>query len=167
MKNLLILCFAMIILTAGSLAVFGQDATPVSHVTVPAEKDIALLRTDLRSEKKKLIALNVPLTDVEATRFWPVYDQYVAEMTKFNGQFYDLVRQYSENQKTWTEAQFASMLDSWSKVQIEQAKTRQKYVPLVEKVIPAGKAALFFQIDRRLALMIDLQLASEIPLVQP
>src|SRR6188472_2208508 len=92
MKNLIILCFAMIILTAGSLAVFGQDATPVSHVTVPAEKDIALLRTDLRSEKKKLIALNVPLTDVEATRFWPVYDQYVAEMTKFNGQFYDLVR---------------------------------------------------------------------------
>jgi len=38
--------------------------------------------------------------------------------------------------------------------------------PLIAKVLPGKKSALFFQIDKRLALLIDLQLASEIPLVE-
>jgi hypothetical protein len=39
-------------------------------------------------------------------------------------------------------------------------------VPIVNKVLPGTKAASFFQIDRRLSGLIDLQLASQIPLVQ-
>jgi len=42
---------------------------------------------------------------------------------------------------------------------------RQKYVPMIEKVIPARKAALFFQIDRRLYLLMDLQITSYLPLI--
>jgi hypothetical protein len=42
---------------------------------------------------------------------------------------------------------------------------RQKYIPIVEKVIPGRKAALFFQVDRRLYALMDLQVASQIPLV--
>jgi hypothetical protein len=48
---------------------------------------------------------------------------------------------------------------------VRQAQTRQKYIPLVEKVIPGKKAALFFQIDRRLYAVIDLQISSQIPLI--
>jgi len=44
---------------------------------------------------------------------------------------------------------------------------RLKYIPNFEKVVSAKKTALFFQLDRRLSLIIDLQLASSIPLVQP
>jgi len=44
---------------------------------------------------------------------------------------------------------------------------RQKYVPIVEKVLPGKKTAMFFQMEKRVALMIDLQLASMIPIVQP
>ena len=47
---------------------------------VEIDKDIALLRRNLRTEKKKLIAANLPLTETEATKFWPIYDQYAAEM---------------------------------------------------------------------------------------
>jgi len=48
----------------------------------------------------------------------------------------------------------------------QTAALRAKYLPLVNKVIPGKKAATFFQLDRRIALLMDLQLASEIPLVQ-
>ncbi len=44
---------------------------------------------------------------------------------------------------------------------------RQKYIPIVQEVLPGKKTAMFFQMDRRVALMIDLQLASMIPIVQP
>jgi len=57
------------------------------------------------------------------------------------------------------------MIKRWSQIQALQIQTRQRYIPLVEKVIPGKKAALFFQIDRRLAELVDLQVTSQIPLV--
>jgi len=132
---------------------------------VEVDKDIALLRRNLRAEKKKIIAANVPLTETEATKFWPVYDQYAAEIGKNNDALDSLIRDYAANQKTLTDAQASDMLKRWSAWQISVAQTRQKYIPIVEKVLPGKKAALFFQIDRRLYLLMDIQIASEIPLV--
>ncbi len=132
---------------------------------VEVEKDLLLLRRDLRAEKKKILAANVPLTETEATKFWPVYDQYAEEMRKHNDEFYTVIKDYAANQKTLTDAQAIDMIKRWSKIQTDVAQTREKYVPLFEKVIPGKKAALFFQIDRRLYALMDLQTASEIPLV--
>ena len=132
---------------------------------VEVEKDLALLRRDIRAEKKKLIAANVSLTPEEATKFWPVYDQYVAEMTKNNDEFYSVIKDYAANQKTLTDAQASSMIKRWAEIQIAQAQTRQKYIPLFEAVIPGKKVALFFQIDRRLNALLDIQVASQIPLI--
>jgi len=47
------------------------------------------------------------------------------------------------------------------------AQLRIKYTPMFSKVVSGKKAALFFQLDRRLLMLIDLQLASAIPVVQP
>jgi hypothetical protein len=124
-----------------------------------------LIRRNLRAEKKKILAANVPLTEIEATKFWPVYDEYAAEMTKHYDEFYSVIKEYAANQKTLTDAQAISMVKRWSDIQVDMAKTRQKWVPMIEKVIPGKKAALFFQIDRRLYALMDLQVASEVPLV--
>ena len=123
------------------------------------------MRRNLRAEKKKILAANVPLTETEATKFWPVYDQYAAEMSKHYDEFYAVIKDYAANQKTLTDAQAVSMIKKWSDIQVEVAQTRQKWVPAIEKVIPGKKAALFFQIDRRLYALMDLQVASEVPLV--
>jgi hypothetical protein len=165
MKNRLHSC---LVLTLCFLAlagtVFAQQETATGY---QVEKDLELLRRDLRSEKKKIIAVNVPLTDIESTKFWPVYDQYAAAMTAHYNQFYGLIKDYAANQKTLTDAQAIDMVKRWSNIQVELAQTRQKYVPMFEKVIPGKKAALFMQIDRRLYELIDLQIASEVPLVAP
>ena len=160
------LIFSCVLLTiaftaAGSTA-FAQRETANG---VEVERDLALLRRDLRADKKQLIALNLPLTAEEATKFWPVYDEYTAEMAKVNDEFYAVIKDYAANQKTLTDAQASSMINKWAGIQVRQAQTRQKYIPIIEKVIPARKAALFFQIDRRLYVLMDLQVASQIPLV--
>ncbi len=43
---------------------------------------IELLRKDVRSRKKQIIAENMDLSGAEAEKFWPVYDQYAAELSK-------------------------------------------------------------------------------------
>jgi len=162
MNKLIVSFFALILISATSSTALAQRETANG---VDVEKDLALVRRDLRSEKKQLIALNLPLTDQEATRFWPVYDQYADDMRKHNDEFYAVIKDYAANQKTLTDAQALSMIKRWSAIQVDTAKTRQKYVDVIEKVLPGRKAALFFQIDRRLYALMDLQVASQIPLV--
>jgi hypothetical protein len=40
-----------------------------------------------------------------------------------------------------------------------------KYVPIFEKVISTKKTALWFQIDRRVDLLINIQLSARIPML--
>jgi hypothetical protein len=163
MKKIIFSGFVLVLVFAGANSrVFAQVETDKG---IEIEKDLALIRRNLRAEKKKILALNVPLTEVEATKFWPVYDQYAEDMRKYNDEFYAIIKEYAAKQKTLTDADAIGMIKRWSNIQVELAKTRQKYVPLFEKVIPGKKLALFFQIDRRLYTLMDLQTASEVPLV--
>jgi hypothetical protein len=163
MKKLIFSSLVLIlVLTAANINAFAQVTTEQG---IEAEKNLDLIRRDLRSEKKKIIAMNVPMTETEATKFWVVYDQYAQDMTKHYDEFYLIIKDYAAKQKTLTDADALSMIKRWSDVQVRLAQTRQKYIPLIEKSIPGKKAALFFQVDRRLYALMDLQVASEVPLV--
>ena len=163
MKKFIFSLFVLAALTAtNSRTAQAQKETAAG---VEVETDVILLRRDLRADKKQLIALNLSLTETEATKFWPVYDQYAAEMAKANDEFYTLIKNYAVNQKSLTDAEAANMIKRWAALQVELSQTRQKYIPIVEKVIPARKAALFFQIDRRLYALMDLQVSSKLPLL--
>ena len=54
----------------------------------------------------------------------------------------------------------------WLDSDIATTQLRQKYVPIVSKVLDGKKTATFFQFDRRIAMMIRLQVSSQMPLVQ-
>src|SRR5436190_2348689 len=130
MKKLVLLNLGLIIVcTAAAMNVSAQPGTNAA-----IEKDIELLRKDLRSEMKKIIAMNVPLTADEATKFWPVYDEYTVAMTKHNDEFYAVVKDYAAHQATLTDAQAISLMNRWMDSQVKQAQTRQKFIPLFEKV---------------------------------
>ena len=47
------------------------------------------------------------------------------------------------------------------------AQLRLQWMPEFEKVISLKKTAMFYQIHRRLGLMVELHLSSQIPLVKP
>jgi hypothetical protein len=107
------------------------------------------------------------LTDTEAEKFWPVYDQYVSELVQINGKKYELIKEYVQSQGQLTDTQADSAVTQWIGVDQSVGELRLKYVPLFRKVLSAKNTALFYQVDRRIQLMIDLQLASALPLVEP
>lgn len=131
------------------------------------EANIQMMRADIRAERKKIVAANMPLTETEATKFWPVYDRYIGETVKVNDLRYAMIKEYANNRETMTDAQADSFIKRWLSLDGENSQLRLKYVPEFEKVISQKKTAMFFQIDRRLAMMIELQLASQVPLVKP
>jgi hypothetical protein len=139
-----------------------QESTP--HVI--SDQDLDLLRKDIRSQRKQLIAANLKLTDQEATQFWPVYDQYVSELITINDKKFGLIQEYADDYGKLTNEQSLLFVRRWLDADIEVAQLRQKYVPIVSKVLDGKKSATFFQLDRRIAMMIELQLSSRMPLVQ-
>jgi hypothetical protein len=109
----------------------------------------------------------VTLTDVEAQKFWPIYDQYTAELAKINDTKLSLIKEYAADYAAFTDAQAQSIMERWTAADDAVIQLRMKYIAIVEKVLPGKKAALFFQVDRRIGALMDLQIASEIPLVEP
>jgi hypothetical protein len=148
----------------GSSAASSETASKPDPAKV--DQDVSLLRQDLRSGKKQLIAANLNLTDEEATKFWPVYDEYANEAAKLGDEKYALLKEYAEGYGKLSDDEALSLLKRSTALDEKIAQLRSKYVPLVNDVLPGTKTATFFQIDRRLSNLIDLQLAKEIPLVQ-
>ncbi len=142
---------------------FSQSAA----VPTVSERDLQLLRKDLRLQKKQIVAANVALTEVEAQKFWPIYDQYATELAKITDTKISLIKEYAANYATLTDDQAQSIMERWTAADDAVVQLRIKYISILQKVLPGKKAALFFQVDRRIGTLIDLQLASEIPLVEP
>src|SRR5664279_11213 len=114
----------------------GSTASAAKGGQTMTDQDIQLLRQDIRSRKKQLIAANLTLTADEATKFWPVYDQYTAELVKINDVKYATIKEYAENWGTMTDDQALSLINKSLGVDESVSKLRIKYVPVFQKVIP-------------------------------
>jgi hypothetical protein len=130
------------------------------------DQEIAMLRSDLRANRKQVIAANMKLTETEAEKFWPIYDQYVNELVKINDTKYALIKEYLQSTNL-TEEQVDNLSKKWLEVDESVVQLRLKYIPIFRKSLSAKGTALFFQIERRVQMMIDLQLTSMLPLVEP
>ena len=133
---------------------------------VATDRDIQLLRQDLRAQKQQLIAQNLPMTESEAIKLWAIYNRYGDELRQINDEKYRLVREYGEHWPTMTDEQALIYIRRWLEVDEQVQQLRLKYVPEVSQVLPGKKAATFFQLDRRINMMIDIQLASQLPLAR-
>ena len=125
-----------------------------------------LLRRDVSSMKKELIAAHLRFTNSESTRAWQVYEQYLEEMDKINGTKTAILKRYSEEYDTLTDDLAGDLICRWLETDVEQTKLLQRFAGIFRKVLPGRKAAAFLQLERRTSMMLDVQLTAEIPLAQ-
>jgi hypothetical protein len=145
----------------------SQQGDRQANAEQVTDDTIQLMRQDIRSQRKQLVAANLPLTDAEAVKFWPVYDRYIVDHSKIYDARYALIKEYAKNYNTMTDDQARSFITRWTKTEEQMAQLRLQWIPEFEKVISAKKTMMFFQIDRRLGLMVELKLSSAIPLAKP
>ena len=172
-KNALVLI--TIVLLLSSISMFGQAQQPAAQGSAAnaqrpntvTDQDVEMLRQDIRDQRKQIVALNLPLTTDEATKFWPVFDQYRKDAIKPNDERWAVIKEYAAQYDTMTDAEAQSLMKRANAVDEQLLALRMRYVPTFEKVISPKKTALFYQIDRRVDLLINLQLSSMIPMVNP
>lgn len=170
--RLVVMLAGMLMLVCTSLFAQTKPASTTQAATAPqseklSDQDIQMLRSNLRSQRRQVIAANMKLTDAQAEKFWPVYDQYISELVAINGKKYALIKQYVQENGVIPDTQAEGAIKDWIGVDQAVAELRLKYVPLFRSVLSPSEEARFYMVDRRIQLMIDLQLASALPMVEP
>jgi len=140
------------------------NATLTESPMVATDADIQLLRQDLRAQKQKLIAQNLPMSESEAIKFWAVYNRYSQDLKEINDEKVRLIKQYRDSWGSMSDEDALIYIRRWLEVDTQAHALRSKYVLDFSKALPGKKAATFFQLDRRISMMMDLQISSQIPL---
>jgi hypothetical protein len=131
-----------------------------------SDQDIDLMRQDLRNKKRQIIAENLPLSDAEAEKFWPIYQHYTNDLKQINDEKFVLLKNYAQSWGNMSNQDALIYIRRWLEVDQEVQALRSKYVPVVSQVLSGKGTATFFQLDRRISMMMDIQLSSQIPLAQ-
>ena len=146
---------------AQALAQAAPPAAPPSG----AADNTELILQKLRADKKLLVAEGMALTADEATKFWPVYDAFQAELTTLNQRAVRLVQYYAANAKSMTDTAATRMTDEFLRLERDRAAVLQNYRPRFSAVLPALKVARYYQIENKIRAIVNFELAKGIPLL--
>jgi hypothetical protein len=142
-----------------SARLFGQDNSGI-------DSDIQMLRADIRSDKTKIMADQMQLSDSEGKAFWPIYNEYDHELSKLNDQRVALLKEYADSYNSLTDQQVQSLADRSFALQKKRIDLREKYFKKMSKALTPKSAARFVQVEDRVDMLLNLQLAANLPMVE-
>src|SRR5262245_19930833 len=147
----------------------AAQATPAAKAAAPSQADvdklIELMRKDVRAQKADILSKTLGLDATQAAAFWPVYKQYEAERAAVNDERVAIIQDFAEHYDSMNDAKAKGLITRFQGMEEKLLAVQKKYVDEFSKVLPGKMVARFFQIDRRVNMLIDLELSSQIPLV--
>jgi uncharacterized membrane protein len=159
MRTLLTVCALSVALTVPALA----QTVEVRPLT---DTDIQLLRSDVQASKNDIIAHTMQFTDAESTAFWPVYRDYANDQQKIGDQRVQLIKDYALNYDSLDDPKAKDLVQRMISVEDKSVNLRKDYWPKFMQALGAKRAAKFYQVDNRLSLIINVQLAAGVPLIR-
>jgi len=169
---------AILLVLTMPLAAFAQAQTkaqktegkaPASPEADAQKKNLQayvnLLRSDVRQQKAEIMGSVMALSASDAAKFWPIYSQYDAELTKLNDQRVDNIKEYARTYTQMTDEKADELVQKSLGYQKQRAELLAKTYDQVKQALGGVTAARFAQVEHQLLLIIDLQIASSLPVV--
>src|SRR5271165_5045393 len=103
-KTVWILLLTLLALAPAAWAQGNPEVKPIADeadtpTNLGAEKNIQeyieLMRTDVKQRKAETLATLMQLSVADAAKFWPIYAEYDAELTKLNDQRVANIQEYA------------------------------------------------------------------------
>lgn len=151
------------LLGCGAAALLACSGSPL--LAQNRTDDIEIVRSSLKADRKVVIAEQMHLTDQESNAFWPVYRKYRAEMDRVADGRVELALEYADLYPEVPEDRAKAMLEKIAALQKKAVDIRNRYLKRFRKVLPASKVLRFAQLENRLDLAINVEIAAAVPLV--
>ena len=156
---------ALCALLAPALAL-AADKPVVNEKFSDLEPAIQMLRQDVGKDRRAIVKANMLLTNSEAERFWPLYDQYRTEIHKVGDRRLKVITDYAANRDSMSEEEANRLAREWLDAEKERVGIKEDYPKKFQKEgLSARTTARFFQIDQKLDAAVDAALAARIPLI--
>ena len=127
---------------------------------------VDLMRKNLRTEKQSIVDAAMELEAADKAKFWAVYEKYQKELNGIGDQRLANIKKYAENYSNMTDAVADQLATTALNIEDQNKALRRKYYAQFKTAMSARVAARFLQVESALGHLIDLQLASEIPLIK-
>ncbi len=127
---------------------------------------VELLRSDLRSQKIAIITEVMQFTEDEDTKFWPVYREYETELATINDERLALIKEYAASYATMTDEIADRLARGALDLEGRRHALKVKYYDRFKSVVTPKTAARFLQVENQILLLLDLQIAASLPVVQ-
>jgi hypothetical protein len=151
MKNLSITCLLMVFALSGH----AQQADYTE-----------LVRSAIKTEKKALIAEVMQFSETESNVFWPIYNEYQEKRYQISTRIFSLVNDFAKNYENMSADKAMEIMNTSNKLDIELMKLEKTYIKKISKVISPQKTLRFFQAENKIESLINIQVSSEIPLLE-
>lgn len=131
------------------------------------EADVDELRSEIRAEKEALVRDAMELDEHEGRVFWPIYRRYEDELGELGDRRIELIREYAASHGRLTDAQARDLAGEWLDLQGRRLKLERQAWKQLDKELSPTLAALFLQVEHRIRLRTDLEIASQLPPILP
>jgi hypothetical protein len=126
---------------------------------------VEVLRSAWQADRKQVIAEAMLFTDAESQYFWPIYRDYQADLNEVGDATLKLVVAYAELYPGVSDKRAKELLKEYLRLEEKRAELKTTYTKKFRKVLPAAKLLRYLQLQNRLDLVTQAQLASAIPLM--
>ena len=154
------------VIGAGLVGLLVLAGTGSAVAADTPEKYLEMLRTDVSADKVQILTEALDLSEKDAAAFWPIYRAYDAELAALGDRRVALVKKFAATYGSTTEEQAAAFAKEWFAIQDDRNALRRKYFGKVAKATSSLTAARFTQVEHLVGMLIDLQIAAELPLVK-
>jgi hypothetical protein len=150
----------------------AQDAAPAQPLPRGESRErnlrayAELLRSDLRAQKVGVITEMMHFTDAEDAAFWPVYREYELELSRINDDRLALIESYARIYDKLSASNADELMVKALNLESRRTALKQKYYTKLKTAVSPLTAARALQIENQIQLLIDLQIAASLPVVQ-
>jgi hypothetical protein len=144
----------------------AQSKATLSNEDMNLRAYMELLRTDVRKQKANLLGQVMMFDADDAAKFWPIYKEYDAELARIGDSKLALIKKYAENYETMTDAVADELIREAIKIDQQRHDLKVKYYGRVKDALGGINAARFLQVENQLLMLIDLQIASSLPVIR-
>ena len=117
----------------------------------------------MQADRTALITTGMNFNDKEGAAFWPIYQQYQYERSKLDDRRSAVIKEYTQKYPNLTDAEAKAMADQMLDCEYRLAALKKQYYKKFNRVLPALTVTKFFQLERRVDLMMDMQVEASLP----
>jgi len=134
-------------------------------VAAQQERDqIEVLRSQVKTDRQAVVALNMDLSEKQSEAFWPVYREYHEKRDELADRRVNMLMEFRDNQVGMTAAQAQQILKDAIDLEDKLNDLKHNYRADFEKVLGPRHALRYYQIENKLDAAINYELASVVPL---